>query len=766
MKTSTIVVALCANFVLTFSTQAADELARAEWGDERRTATKLSEPLPMGADDSFSIAVWVKLSGDADKFPAIASNKRWEDGAVVDLLSQHNMGVTLDAGTRQGWTLGMQPNGSWLWNVGNGRSRLDFLPPSKRQPINDGKWHLLGFSIDRSANTARLFYDGRRVATYSLRGFRELTSGQSTTIGGDRAERLPPIAGAQGQIELAGCSAAVLSDQAILEIYKQRYPDAQPEALAKQIDQIKVLSWNIWHGARHPGTERGVRQAIDFIKSTGADVIAMQETYGSGPTIADALGYDFYLRSSNLSVMSRYPIVDTHDLYEPFRLGGVTLQLSESQRANVFSLWIHYLPAWRRDAMADGATEKALIEGEWKTRATELKDILQQLEPLVEKADQVPLIVAGDFNSPSKLDWNQATKQWHNGLAVDWPVSRQMLEAGFTDTYRHMHPDPTQHTAHAQWKGDARRIAGRIDYVYAKGQGVEPIDSRMFNTHAGTWPSDHPAVLTTLRLRQTGFGVVSYNILEGFSNAPSDRFSKGSVRRQAVARWLKEQAPAIVGFQELNGYTEKRLKAEANAWGHPFAATLKDNGYIVGLTSRLPIKVVERYLQGMHHGLLHCRTAGIDCFVVHLSPFKYQHRQQEAKQIVERVKRVMAEGRPVIVMGDFNAVAAIDRKRYDGDAELLERLETSERQHAHVRNLNDGKLDYSVMRAFADAGLVDLYAKHRTESKSGSNRRIDYILASPDLAAGSTRSEWHVTDQHRRMSDHYPVSAELSWRPK
>jgi len=766
VKTLTIFTLFCGIVTLPLGTLAAEPATSAKWSDERRTTANATEPAEMGAGDSFSMAVWTKISGETDAFPAIASNKPWENGAVVDLISEHNMGVTLDTGGGKGWTLAVQPNGSWLWNIGNGRSRLDYLPTKQRQPINDDRWHLLAFTIDRSTKTARLFYDGKNVAIYSIRGFGDLASSQQTVVGGDQLAPQPPSTGVKGTIELASCTSGVLTDEAIFELYRQRYPEAKREPLAKQVGEIKVLSWNIWHGARHPGKVKGVQQAIDFIKETGADVIAMQETYGSGPTIADALGYHFYLRSSNLSVMSRYPIVDTHDLYDPFRLGGVTLQLSESQQANVFSLWIHYLPAWRRDAMAAGATEKGLIEGEWKTRASELQDILRGLEPFVAKADEVPLIVAGDFNSPSKLDWTPETKDWHNGLAVDWPVSRQMLDAGFIDTYRKLHPDPSQHKPHELWNGDARRIAGRIDYIYTLGAGVEPTASRMMNTHGGVWPSDHPAVLTTMRLGKQGFGVVTYNILEGFSNSASERFPAGSQRKEAVAQWLADQAPAIVGFQELNGYSQERLQTEAGAWGHPHAATLKDSGYIVGLTSRYPINVVERHLQGMHHGLLHCQTAGIDCFVVHLSPFKYQHRQKEAAEIVDRVKRVMAAGRPVVVMGDFNAVSEADRARYDGDAQLLQRLQASDRRHAHVTNLNEGKLDYSTMRAFADAGLVDLYAKHRSQNKSANTRRIDYILVSPDLAAGSKQSAWHVTERHRRMSDHYPVSAELSWHPK
>ena len=56
---------------------------------------------------------------------------------------------------------------------------------------------------------------------------------------------------------------------------------------------------------------------IPAIRSSGADVVAMQETYGSGAVIADALGYHLYLRSTNLAVMSRYPMGRSFDLYEP-----------------------------------------------------------------------------------------------------------------------------------------------------------------------------------------------------------------------------------------------------------------------------------------------------------------------------------------------------------------------------------------------------------------------------------------------------------------
>ena len=83
---------------------------------------------------------------------------------------------------------------------------------------------------------------------------------------------------------------------------------------------LRVLAWNIWNGGREDGIDEGVERVVECIRDSGADIVAMQETYGSGPRIADALGYHLYLRSSNLSIISRYPAIGHHDLFRPFNL--------------------------------------------------------------------------------------------------------------------------------------------------------------------------------------------------------------------------------------------------------------------------------------------------------------------------------------------------------------------------------------------------------------------------------------------------------------
>lgn len=56
---------------------------------------------------------------------------------------------------------------------------------------------------------------------------------------------------------------------------------------------------------------------------------------------------------------------------------------------------------------------------------------------------QEPVIVAGDFNAPSHIDWTESMKELHCGWSYKWP-STQLLadQASMIDSFREVHPDP------------------------------------------------------------------------------------------------------------------------------------------------------------------------------------------------------------------------------------------------------------------------------------------------------------------------------------
>jgi exonuclease III len=425
----------------------------------------------------FSVSLQVKTNSTSDKFPSISTNKQWDDAPVIDLISTSNMGLTLESGKNVGWSIFMQPNGAWGWNIGDGKNRLDYLPTTKQQ-INDGNWHTIGLSFYFDKKTAWLYFDNKHVAIYSLSEL-ELTYEMFTQ-----------------NIEFSSNSTIKIKKKSLGKI-----PIASDKSNADYLttapDKLTVMAWNIWHGARHNGTEKGIDQAIEAIRSSGANLVSMQETYGSGPAISDALGTVFYYRSSNLSVHSKYPIIDTYNAYQPFRFGGVRVKMG-TQLLDVFSLWIHYLPSISK--LYPTAPVKKILEEENKTRGKEIKEILASLAEIGIDGKEVPLIIGGDFNSPSHLDWGEDMRKFHNEYVIKWPVSSSMIDAGFTDSFREMAPNPKYSRGNTWSPRFHETLQQRIDYQYYKGN-IECVNSYVKGYTDSEWPSDHAAVVSEYRLK-------------------------------------------------------------------------------------------------------------------------------------------------------------------------------------------------------------------------------------------------------------------------
>ena len=442
----------------------------------------------------FSVEIWVQTTADNKDYNVIASNKDWNSGEIKDFTTIHEFGFSRSSGNNKGWAIICQPDGSWAWNIGDGEYRLDYRPTVPRQQINDGAWHQIVFTINRERKEARMYFDGRNVAIYNMGGIHDMNSHLPTGLATDAFanKNLPSF---EGGIDEFSIYDGILNAGQVAEKYKSFVPAAKlPQLSDQMVSRLNLMAWNIWHGGRRHGREIGPQQVIDFIKETGTDIVMMQETYGSGALIADALGYYFYLASSNISVMSKYPILETWTVYDAFRCGVTTIELSAGQKINLASLWIHYLPAWRTDSRDPNATADKLMKGEGETRHEEIKEIVQLLDPYIQKADDIPLIIGGDFNSPSHKDWIHETSNWHNGLVVEWPVSKVMMETGFSDSFREIRRDLNYQSPTMT----AERITYRIDYIYYKGAKLKVVDSDMHFKYKGIWPSDHPSVTTTL----------------------------------------------------------------------------------------------------------------------------------------------------------------------------------------------------------------------------------------------------------------------------
>lgn len=265
--------------------------------------------------------------------------------------------------------------------------------------------------------------------------------------------------------------------------------------------------------------------------------------------------------------------------------------------------------------------------------------------------------------------------------------------------------------------------------------------------------------------------IITYNVWKGFEDAPE--------RHTAFIEWMKAQNPDIVALQELKGYTKEQLQSQANEWGHAYSTLLETKtDYHIGLTSSQPIKTLETNQDMMAHGLLHCKTAGMDLFVTHLSPFTYKKRQDEVTFIAEEIASISNES--IILLGDFNALSPKDSIWY-ASTTLYQYFFERDFIYDSNSNLNKGKLDYSVMSGLDQIGLVDLmnnyqptfptkckfesnsFSKYSQEAIQNILRRIDYIYASPHMSQYSTNVYVVDTDQTNMISDHFPVIAEFEF---
>ena len=299
--------------------------------------------------------------------------------------------------------------------------------------------------------------------------------------------------------------------------------DSQVEDPSDSNNEFKVLVWNILNG----GTEKslpvnGLTEIIEIIKHSEADIVLIVETYGAAPSIAEGLGYNYKLLSSNLSIYSRFPMnkMLLFDIQIPsFNFGGTEVLVHDQYPIQVFNTWLDYLPHIRMVPVEE--TEENIIQWELTNgnRYNEITTILKILAPHIENISESPIIIGGDFNSHSHLDWTYETKDLfdHGGAVVEWPISKAMENAGFIDSFREINPKPETNigATHIVDLNDQGNLLGwskqyRIDYLYYQGNTVNAIDSESFVAPLGQkfdfhgerfyFPSDHGFVLTTFKI--------------------------------------------------------------------------------------------------------------------------------------------------------------------------------------------------------------------------------------------------------------------------
>lgn len=252
--------------------------------------------------------------------------------------------------------------------------------------------------------------------------------------------------------------------------------------------------------------------------------------------------------------------------------------------------------------------------------------------------------------------------------------------------------------------------------------------------------------------------VITYNVLDGMSRDTS----RG---KSGFADWLKSQDPSIVGFEELNGFTQKKLEALGADYGNPYAILMERGTYKVGLTSRYPIVHAEVVTDNMTHGFIIARILDYHVIVAHLAPNSYKKRRQEIALILATIQaRDPGLKHKWILMGDLNSLSPLDKAFYAVDDRKRQRTIEAKKKYPHNERLINGtQIDYQVQRRILERGFTDTFHEFKTNvlRSAETTGRVDYIYVT-DAAKGKVIAAHFIRDAFtRKYSDHVPMCTVL-----
>ncbi len=302
--------------------------------------------------------------------------------------------------------------------------------------------------------------------------------------------------------------------------------------------QFKVMTWNIWgkHGQDpelsyiYKGQSYSQRERLAMImKDQDPDVLGLVETYGNRPFLMQELGYEHatYKEDSesylgNLSVISRYPIANDIMFGSEHNHMGSEIKISDERQFILYSTWFTSsdMCQWMK---VSTISDDEGIEWDKKGRLEAANRVMNNIKSngYYDNADTKPVIVVGDHNTISHLDYIESTvglpQNYGRGIIKN-PISSLFADNGFSDSYREVKQDPIEypalsHDPHSGFvESKVYTPSGwhiRIDFIYYKSDALVPVESvivdrfldgkTVTNNSDGKYafPSDHAAFVST-----------------------------------------------------------------------------------------------------------------------------------------------------------------------------------------------------------------------------------------------------------------------------
>ncbi|MBL8898174.1 MAG: endonuclease/exonuclease/phosphatase family protein, partial [Planctomycetes bacterium] len=270
-------------------------------------------------------------------------------------------------------------------------------------------------------------------------------------------------------------------------------PRTEPQ-LEPARDRVRVLVWNLWHGGKEDG-EAGLARAIEILRAADPDVALLIETYGSGQRIAAALDRHLLMATpaDNLAILSRWPIREVWDLGDRFHAIGGVIEVPGFGPLACVDVWLSYAAEiWEEGTRARHSIAEMLAQHE-RSALADLEALLLPLERRVAGRTALPLVLGGDFNSMSHEDYVESARSQY-GEPIAWPVTRRLVELGYRDAWRAVHPQ-VDRAADRTWSPRfPAQEQDRIDFVFSRGEALLPRRAERIDRHAERFPSDHAAL--------------------------------------------------------------------------------------------------------------------------------------------------------------------------------------------------------------------------------------------------------------------------------
>ena len=295
----------------------------------------------------------------------------------------------------------------------------------------------------------------------------------------------------------------------------------ETELKATEPDTLRVMTLNIWVGGE--SGKQPLDQMVKVVQAAQADLVAIQESRGeerngkkpdAAQAMAKKLSWHYFDQGDeDTGIISRYPIVDHTQ-----KKWGASVELPSHRRVWLFNAHFMYTPYQPYQLLKIPYNDAPFIKSEQEAiaearaaRGSEVAAMLAEVESV--RSENKPIFIAGDFNEPSSLDWTEAVcRAGRARVAVRWPSTAAVLDAGFLDAYREIHPDPLKSPGFT-WTpttadDDPQDRHDRIDFVFVGGRGAKVQNAEIVGENTeradivvAPYPSDHRGVVATVTIK-------------------------------------------------------------------------------------------------------------------------------------------------------------------------------------------------------------------------------------------------------------------------